>query len=109
MEAAVRLPIPVEPPMWAVVSLKTSRHEMRALLGDPHFIETDPRRTCGGEEDFWAYTLPSGHRVVVVVDAPTGGAYLGSDPPDWEPVVRFLGLEPDDPRLTRPAEPFKLC
>src|SRR5262249_17067931 len=106
---ATRLPMPLDPPMWLVVGWQTSRSELRALLGEPHFVETDPTRTCGGEEDSWAYALPSGHRVIVIVDATTGSAYVGSDPPDLEPALRLLNLEPEDSRLMRPAEPFRLC
>jgi hypothetical protein len=87
----------------------TSRAELRAFLGEPHFVETDPHRTCGGEEDAWAYVFPSGQRVVIVVDAASGGAYFGSDPPDLEPILQFLQIEPDDPRLTRQQQPFRLC
>jgi hypothetical protein len=109
MSETVRLPLPVAPSMWAVAGLSTSRPQMRALLGEPHYIETDPRCTCGGEEDAWAYVLPCGHRVIVIVDATTGGACLGSDPPDVDTILRFLQIERDDPRLTRLDQPVRLC
>jgi hypothetical protein len=109
MNSAVPLPMPLEPPVWLVANWKISRYEMRVLLGEPHYIETDPSRTCGGEQDAWAYTLPSGHRVIVVVDAGPGGAYIGSDPPELAPALRFLQLDSEDVRLSRPTEPFRLC
>src|SRR5437763_1242848 len=87
------LPMPLAPPLWLVASLSASRSEMRSILGEPHKIETDPRCTCGGEEDAWAYLLPTGHRVIVIVDSGPGGAYFASDPPDLEPVLRFLRID----------------
>jgi len=62
------LSMPVDLPIWALVSYKATRAELRALLGPPHYIETDPRRTCGGEQDAWAYKLSSGQRVFVLLD-----------------------------------------
>jgi hypothetical protein len=77
-------------------------------LGEPHFVETDPQRTCGGEEDAWAFALPSGQRVLIVLDVVIGLAELYGDPPDLVPVLGALGVAPEDPRLGRHAEPFEL-
>ncbi len=103
-----KLPMPVELPLWALANLKAPRAEMRALLGDPHYVETDPRRTCGGEEDCWAYVLPTGQRVLVILDVTVGGAGQLADPPDLAPVLFALGISPDDPRLVPHAEPFAM-
>jgi hypothetical protein len=100
--------MPVSLPMWALASLKVARADLRALPGAPHFVETDPRRTCGGEEDGWAYALPSGHRVLIMLDAVMGAAALCADPPDLGPVLRLLGSSQADPRLVRHAEPMPL-
>ena len=45
------LAMPVDLPIWALVSYKTTRPELRAMLGQPHYVETDSRRTSGGEQD----------------------------------------------------------
>jgi hypothetical protein len=107
MNGAAKLSMPLSPPMWGVVSLKISRSEMRALLGAPHFVETDPRCTCGGEEDAWAFVLPSAHRIIIIADS--GGAYVGSDPPDAEPALEFLKIARTDSRVMIHEEPFTLC
>ncbi len=78
------------------------------MLGEPHFVETDPTRTCGGEEDAWAYALPSGQRMLVILDVTVGWAELFVDPPEVAPILQALNLSPDDPRLARHAEPWLL-
>jgi hypothetical protein len=100
------LPMPLDLPIWALASLRVTRPDLRALLGEPHFVETDPRRTCGGEEDAWAYVLPSGQRVLIILIPEIDTAEIFSDPPDLGPVLRALGISPDDPRLERHAEPI---
>jgi hypothetical protein len=102
------LPLPAALPLWGLASLKVTRPVLRALLGEPHVVETDPRRTCGGEEDAWGYVLPSGQRLLVVLDVTTAQAELYGDPPDLGPVLRALRIWPDDPRLTRHARPWAL-
>jgi hypothetical protein len=102
------LPMPVALPIWGLASLKVTRPELRALLGDPHFVETDPRRTCGGEEDGWAYLLSTGQRVLVILDVNRGWAELFGGPPDLGPVLLALRILPNDPRLVPHAEPVAL-
>src|SRR5690349_18893720 len=103
-----RLAMPVALPIWGLASLKATRSQLRALLGEPHFVETDPRRTCGGEEDGWAYALPSGQRVLVILDVTTGWAELCGNPPEIGPILHALRLSPDDPGLVRHAEPVAM-
>jgi hypothetical protein len=93
------LSIPVSPPMWALAELVFSRSECRAAFGEPHYVETDPRRTTGGEEDNWAYLAPSGQRVLVVLDVVQGVAMICADPPELEPILDALGIARDDRRL----------
>jgi hypothetical protein len=100
--------MPVALPIWSLASLKITRSELRRTLGEPHYVETDPRRTCGGEQDSWAYTLPSGQRLLIVLDATTGFAELFADPPELVPVLGALGLREDDPRLARHTKPWAL-
>jgi hypothetical protein len=54
------LPMPIESPLWALGEFRIERPELREFLGEPHFVETDGLRTYGGEEDQWAFVLPSG-------------------------------------------------
>jgi hypothetical protein len=93
------LSMPVELPIWGLISLKITRPELRSILGDPHFFETDPTRTCGGEEDAWAYKLPSGQRLLIILDVTSGWAELFSDLSDPSPLLQAVGIMPDDQRL----------
>lgn len=93
------LQLPVEVPIWGLVSLRITRQELCNILGDPHFVETDPTRTCGGEEDAWAYRLPSGQRLLIVLDVTSGWAELFGDLSDPLPLLQALGIPPDDQRL----------
>jgi hypothetical protein len=81
---------------------------MHALLGKPHFVETDSTRTLGGEEDAWAYLLPSGQRVLVILAVPYGKVRIIADPPKVGPALALLGITLNDPRLDCYAEPFPL-
>src|SRR5262245_64974526 len=106
------LRMPLALPLWGLAGLKTTRGELRLLLGPPHFVETDPRRTCGGEADGWAYALPTGQRVLVLFDASFPGAEVWAeicgDPPELDPILGALGIPPDDQRLVRYQEPLPL-
>jgi hypothetical protein len=106
MEGMTLLQMPVALPLWGLASLKTSRAELRCMLGEPHFVETDPTRTCGGEEDGWAYTLPSGQRMLIVLDVPSGFAELFGDPPALGPILQALRIPPNDPRLLLHEQPW---
>jgi hypothetical protein len=90
------LSMPVDLPIWALVSLKITRQELRSMLGEPHYVETDPRRTCGGEQDGWAYQLSTGQRLLILLDVPMGWAELYGDPPHAAPILESLGIAPDD-------------
>ena len=102
------LPMPVALPLWGLASFKVTRPERRSMLGEPHYVETDHQRTCGGEEDAWAYTLPSGQRVIIILDVTPGRAELCGDPPELAPILEALYVSPGDPRLARHAEPFAM-
>src|SRR5690349_9809003 len=99
------LPLPAQLPMWEVCILKIARPELRAMLGEPHFVETDEYRTYGGEEDAWAYALPSGQRVVVTLRVPYRVAVISADPPELAPILQALHIANDDVRLERPPQP----
>ena len=99
MIAMSPIPLPVEVPIWGLVSLEITRQELHTILGEPHFVETDPTRTCGGEEDAWAYKLPSSQRLLVILDVTSGWAELFSDLLDSSPLLQAVGIMPDDQRL----------
>src|SRR5262245_60288677 len=99
------LPLPIAGPLWALARLEITRTELRAMLGEPHYIETDNRRTCGGEEDCWGYALTSGQRVLIVLD-PITGAVLYGDPPNLGPILEALHIPADDPRLRHGPQPI---
>ncbi len=101
------LKLPVALPIWGLVSLKITRPELRSMLGEPHYIETDPHKTCGGEEDAWAYELPSGQGIAIVLDVTSGWAELFGDPPVSGPILEVLGIAPDDVRI-RHHEPVEM-
>ncbi len=77
------LPIkmPLSLPLWQLARFPISRVELRSRLGEPHFVETDSSRTCGGDEDGWAFVLPSGQRILVLLHVNYHLAYIISDPP----------------------------
>jgi hypothetical protein len=87
--------------MWELCNFKITRPEMRAMLGEPHSVETDTYRTYGGEEDAWAYTLRSGQRVVVILRVPYRVAVFSADPPELDSVLEALHIADDDVRLER--------
>src|SRR5262249_22505591 len=68
--AGVLLPFPVRLKPFIVAGFRTTRDELRAALGQPHFVETDSTRTFGGEEDMWAWELAPGLRFLLVLQVP---------------------------------------
>jgi hypothetical protein len=100
------LPFPVHLKPYSVGGFSTSREELRTALGLPHFVETDARRTFGGDEDMWAWELPSGLRFLIVLQVPYGKAILHCDPPDPGPVVEGLGIDAQHQQLEILAAPI---
>lgn len=94
-----RLPLPVHLKPYIVGRLWATREELRAALGQPHYVETDSTRTLGGDEDDWAWELPSGLRLLLVLQVPYGQAMLCSDPPDLAAVVAALGIDAEKQHL----------
>ena len=99
------LDIPVASPIWELAEFSITRPELRMMLGHPHYIETDSMRTFGGEEDAWAFKLPSGQRMLVILRVPYHVAVLYGDPPSLLPIITELGLSPDDSRLHSYTDP----
>jgi hypothetical protein len=91
---AAPLPFPVQLVPWIVASFHGERGQLRALWGDPHFVEEDPFRTAGGEEDSWAWELPTGQRVLIVLAVPYKRAYVHCDPPDLDPILVAFEFNP---------------
>jgi hypothetical protein len=99
------LPFPVRLKPWIVGGFYSTREELRAALGMPHSVETDSTRTFGGDEDMWAWELPSGQRLLLILQVPYGTAMLHCDPPDANPVVAALGIDAAAQRLELFATP----
>ncbi len=102
----MRLPFPVHLKPYMVAGIKATREELRAAFGDPQYVETDSTRTFGGDEDSWAWELPSEQRLLLVLQVPYGNAALHCDPPDPHPVVAALGIDADKQRLQILATPI---
>lgn len=95
----IPLPFPVRLRPYMVAGFSATREELHAILGKAHFTETDSTRTCGGDEDSWAWQLPSAERLLLVLQVPTHKAILQCDPPDPEPAIAALGIDRDQQRL----------
>jgi hypothetical protein len=102
----IRLPFPVRLKPYNVGGFHATRDELRAALGEPHFVETDSTRTFGGDENMWAWELPSGQRLLIVVQVPYGVVLIYCDPPDPEPVIGALGIDSEKERLEILAAPI---
>jgi hypothetical protein len=100
------LAFPVHFKPYMVAGIKATREELRAALGEPHYVETDSTRTFGGDEDMWAWELPSGQRFLLVLQVPYGVAVLHCDPPDASPVIAALGIDAERQRLEVFATPI---
>jgi len=103
---AILLPFPVHLKPFIVAGFRATRDELRAILGQPHFVETDSTRTFGGDEDNWAWELPSGLRFLLVLQVPYDKAVLHCDPPDAAPVIEALGIEAEKQHLEILATPI---
>jgi hypothetical protein len=88
------LPFPVHLTPWAVARFHGDRDRLRGLWGQPHFVEDDPHRTAGGDEDNWAWELPGGQRVLFVLAVPYKEVLIYCDPPLLAAVVDAFGIEP---------------
>jgi hypothetical protein len=52
-----RLELPINWHAFEISCFKLSDGQLRSVLGEPHYIETDSTRTFGGNESLWAYEL----------------------------------------------------
>jgi hypothetical protein len=82
-----------------VAGFRATREESRIALGEPHFVEIDSTRTFGGDEDNWGWELPTGQRLLLVLQVPYCRIVLYCDPPDPQPAVVALGIDGDDRQL----------
>lgn len=92
------IPMPVSFPFWQVGGLKITREELRAILGEPHFVQTDSFRTFGGDEDCWAFELTNGDRIGFVLRVPYKIVVLYGDTPFTGVFEKILNIPRDDPR-----------
>jgi hypothetical protein len=103
---ATRLPFPVHMKPWAVARLRATHEQLRAVFGEPHFIEDDPTRTAGGDEDNWAWELPDKQRLLIVLAVPYHDVILYCDPPVSNGVIAALSLSSQDDALEIFPEPI---
>ena len=40
---------------WNIAKIKADQNTLHAILGTPHYIESDPRATAGGIENHWTF------------------------------------------------------
>jgi hypothetical protein len=96
MKNAKRWPLPPykgpKPVFWTVAGFKMENEEIRRMLGDPHFTETDSTRTFGGNEDVWSFALESGQHIGICSQVPYGNVLVHSDKPDLKEILEALGL-----------------
>src|SRR5262245_51876464 len=104
--SAKRFPFPVHLKPWIVAGFEATREELRVLPGEPHYVETDSTRTFGGDEDNWAWELPTGQRVLIVRQVPYQSVLLYSDPPDATAVIEAIGIDAEKPRLQIEENPI---
>jgi hypothetical protein len=78
-----------------VAGFKMTNADLRKILGDPHYTETDGTRTAGGNEDHWAFTLDSGQRIGIESRIPYEAVLLYSNKPDLEEILKSLNLPLD--------------
>lgn len=94
---SIPLAFPVRMNPYVVAYLLDVRSSlMRDTFGPPHFIETDWTRTAGGEEESWAWTLPSGLRVLLM-HMPVGNYsstwICTDDPRDTDALLDKLAID----------------
>ena len=100
------LPFPVHLKPYWVAHFRSTREQLRGVFGAPHYVETDSTRTAGGDEDNWAWELPTGQRVLIVLAVPYQAARVLSDPPDAEQAVAAVGIDLVEQQLQLLAKPF---
>jgi hypothetical protein len=88
-------PIPIKWPFkpYVVAKFKASRECMHSALGAPHFVETDSTRTFGGDEDAWAWRLPTGQQLLVILRVPYEDVIVHCDPPTAQSAIEALGID----------------
>jgi hypothetical protein len=96
------VPFPVRFKPYVVAGWRASQSEMHEDFGPPHFTETDSTRTSGGDEDCWAWELPIGQKVMIVLGVPYDRVTLYCDPPDSRPALDVLEID----REVETCEPF---
>ena len=52
-----KLQLPIEFHAYQIALLYADEQQIKNVLGDPHYVETDSTRTCGGHEALWAYEV----------------------------------------------------
>ena len=69
---------------------RVARTTLTSILGEAHYVETDSRATFGGEEDWWAFRLPSGHAIAICLRVPYEDVLLYSEIQDLAEIMAVL-------------------
>jgi len=100
------LVLPPKPGFWIVAGFRTTRETLRQQLGMPHYVETDVRCTCGGEEDQWYYESETGQRLMMQMKVPYGVAVIMADPPNAKSAIEAFAtvVDPLSIKIIDPPE-----
>ena len=85
-------PMPLAFDAYLLGSFQSVRQVVHDALGVPHFTETDCSRTPGGDEDGWAWELPTGQITLITLDM-MGNGIIYSNLPELTPVISAFGLD----------------
>jgi len=82
--------------LWLIGSTQISHAEAVKILSSPHWHESDPRKTAGGEEDHWGFHFDCGMSIGVILRRPYGDSTIAheaaiyADPPDSVKAFSYL-------------------
>jgi hypothetical protein len=99
---ATCLPFPVHLTHWAAASFVATEEELRAAFGEPHFVGDGPETF----EANWAWELPDGQRLRVVLELAYDYVVVYCDPPVPDRAITALGLSSSTDRLRVFREPL---
>jgi len=80
------LKLPLTFHAYQIASLYASDTQLRKVLKEPHYIETDSTRTFGGNESLWAYEISS-EKFALVCRIPYDETVIYTEMPDTKYVL----------------------
>nr|AAK01337.1 unknown [uncultured bacterium Pu17] len=72
----------VKEKLFLIGQLLLSEEELLKSLGEPHYIETDNLRTCGGPQWFWGFVEDEGSMVAIDFHPLGGHVKVGTNRPN---------------------------